>query len=76
MYYTMFQYCDVNNTGHAAGSCVRELSTFMGPGIFRGRLTPEQLDIMKTNPFVTAGVPQVKLTLFTTYMLSLHLGAR
>jgi hypothetical protein len=31
----------------------------MGSGIFRGRLTPEQLDIMETNSFVTAGVPQV-----------------
>eukprot|EP00611_Tribonema_gayanum_P012896 TRINITY_DN2359_c0_g1_i3.p1 TRINITY_DN2359_c0_g1~~TRINITY_DN2359_c0_g1_i3.p1 ORF type:complete len:680 (+),score=236.19 TRINITY_DN2359_c0_g1_i3:112-2151(+) len=42
--------------GHAAGACVRELSAFMGPSIFRGRLSPDQIHIMETSPYVIRGV--------------------
>lgn len=31
---------------HAAASCVRQLSSFVGPSIFRGRLTDSQREVM------------------------------
>ncbi|CAM9187195.1 unnamed protein product [Hapterophycus canaliculatus] len=31
---------------HAAASCIRQLSTFVGPSIFRGRLNDSQREVM------------------------------
>lgn len=32
---------------HAAASCVRQLSAFVGPSIFRGRLTDSQREVRR-----------------------------
>ncbi|CAM9153116.1 unnamed protein product [Pylaiella littoralis] len=40
---------------HAASSCVRQLSTFVGPSIFRGRLTDSQREVMDAE--VRMGMP-------------------
>lgn len=32
---------------HAAASCIRQLSTFVGPSIFRGRLTDSQREVIR-----------------------------
>jgi hypothetical protein len=32
---------------HAAGECVRQLSTFVGPSIFKGRLSPDMAAVME-----------------------------
>jgi hypothetical protein len=37
---------------HAAGGCVRRLSKFIGPEIFRGRLTEDQRCVVDSSPFV------------------------
>lgn len=45
---------------HAAASCVRQLSTFVGPSIFRGRLTDSQREVMKDVCF--CAVPLMPVT--------------
>ncbi|CAM9405621.1 unnamed protein product [Chrysoparadoxa australica] len=42
---------------HAAGDCLQALSTFIGPGIFRGRLSEEQAGIMDSSPHCQPGIP-------------------
>lgn len=43
---------------HAASSCVRQLSTFVGPSIFRGRLTDSQREVNEGN-LMLHGAPRV-----------------
>lgn len=40
---------------HAAGSCVRFIEEFIGPSIFRGRLSPDQLAVLESSPFTQGG---------------------
>ncbi|CAM9208809.1 unnamed protein product [Choristocarpus tenellus] len=42
---------------HAASSCTRELSTFVGPSIFRGRLSSHQQEVMDANVNVGPELP-------------------
>lgn len=47
----------VRLTSFAAASCIRSLSAFVGPSIFRGRLAPDQQREMDSNPALLGGGP-------------------
>lgn len=47
---TLSRFTTTQLARHAAASCVRQLSAFVGPSIFRGRLTDAQREVMTNEP--------------------------